>query len=233
MAGLAALVFFLVIPLIASAGAIAAGWAAYANLRARADSENPGPKSMGRFIVYPAVVATPVVFGLVLWTLSLSYTGVIDSPTPRVGSVFADVFLFDAGAMFAIVVVVQAVAQAWIGRTRMAQFVGEDFGRVQPILVIPETATVFALVLVFLVLGHVDNFLAGAAVPSAAAMDSVIFSLELYAVGSVALLVGTGLSNQVEDLKGRGLGQALLRQELGIVLLIFLLANAVLALRNL
>ena len=169
----------------------------------------------------------------VLWLLTLPVTALIDSPTPHVGALFADVLLFDAGAMFATVVVVQAVAQAWIGRARMAQYVGEDFGRVQPILVIPETATIFALVLVFLVLGHVENFLAGAAIPSAVAMDSVIFSLELYAVGSVALLVGTGLSNQIEDLKGRGFSQALLRQDLGVFLLLLFLTNAVLALRNL
>ncbi len=233
MAGLEALLLFVVVPLIASAGAIAAGWAAYSNLRARADSENPGPKSMGKFIVYPPVVATPVVFGLVLWILSFPIAATIDSPTPHIGAVFAGPLLFDAGIMFATVAVVQAIAQAWIARSRMAQFVGEDFGRVQPLLVVPETATIFALTLVFLVLGRIEDLLAGSSSPSGVALDSVIYSLGLYGVGSVALLVGTGLANQIEDLKGRGFGQALLRQELGIFLLIVLFANAFLAFQNL
>ncbi len=232
MAGLEALVFFLVVPLIASVGAIAAGWSAYANLRSRADSENPGPESLGRFLVYPAILATPVVFGLVLWILTLPITAAMDSPA-GMGAALAGPLLFDAGEMFAIVAVVQVVAQAWIARARMAQFFTEDFARVQTLLVIPETTTVFALTLVFLVLGHIEDMVTGLSFPTAVSLDSVIFSLGLYEVGSISVLLGAALSNQVEDLKGRGLVRALLRQEIGVVVPILLLAGALLALSNL
>ncbi len=70
MAGFEALLLFLVVPISTSLLAMLAGWLAYSNLRARDDSENPGPQSFGRFIVYPAIVVTPIVFGFVLWFLS-------------------------------------------------------------------------------------------------------------------------------------------------------------------
>lgn len=233
MAGLAAAVFFLVIPVLASAGAILGGWLAYANLRARADSENPGPQSLGRFIVYPAIVVTPIIFGSVLWFLSLPIASAIDSVSPPPGAIFADVLLFDAGITFAVVVVVALTAQAWVARARMAQFVGVDFGRVQPLIVIPEVATILVLILVFLLLRHIQGILYTASFPTAFSLDSVVNSLQLLGVGSLALLLGAVLSNQVEDLKGRGFLRALVRGEVGVVVVLVLFLGAFLSLGNL
>ena len=217
---------FLVVPVAASAGAMMAGWLAYANLRARADSENPGPQSFGRFIVYPAIVFTPVVFGLVLWFLSLPITSQIDSARPPPGAITAELLLVDAGISFAAVVIFALASQAWIVRERMAQFVGADFGRVEPLIVMPEVASILALTLVFLILRRAEGMLGAFSLPSAAAVDSVATSLQVFYVGSIALLLGAVLSNQVEDLKGRGFLRALVRMEVGVVVvLIFFLVT--------
>jgi hypothetical protein len=209
------------------------GWLAYANLRARADAENPGPQSFGRFLVYPAIVATPAIIGLVLWMLSLPISGVIDSPQPQAGAVLGDVLLFDTGLAFALVVVFTLIAQAWIARARMAQFVGADFGRVEPLIVVPETATILALVLVFLVFGRIQSFLGAGVDPSAIRLNLLTSTLGTLGIGSLALLLGAVLSNQVEDLRGRGFLRALLRAEVGVVVVLWLFVAAYLQVSNL
>jgi hypothetical protein len=231
VAGLAAAVFFLLVPIVASAGAIVAGWGAYANLRARADSENPGPQSFGRFLVYPGIVFTPIVFGFVLWLLSRPVASQIDSANPPPGAVIADLLLFDAGISFAIVVVLALASQAWIARARMAQFVGADFGRVEPLIVMPEIASILALILVFLILSRAEGLI-GMPAPSAVTVDSAVYSLQVFSVASIALLLGAVLSNQVEDLKGRGFLWALVRAEVGVVVVIIFFIFAYLQLEN-
>ncbi len=138
-----------------------------------------------------------------------------------------------SAASFAAVVAVALGAQAWVARARMAQFVGADFGRVEPLIVLPETAIIFALVIVFLVLGRIGAILDGAALPSPAAIDSVILALQAFAVSSFALLLGVVLSNQVEMLAGPGFLRALVRGEIGPVAVLAAFIWTFLLLKNL
>jgi hypothetical protein len=188
---------------------------------------------MGRFIVYPAIVATPVVFGFVLWLLSLPITATLDSPTPRFGGIAAWLLLLASGTAFAIVVVLALIAQVWIVRARMAQFVGADFGRVEPLILIPETAIVLALVLNFLVLGRIPGILDGTQVLSAVTVNSIIDALQLFSVGSIALLLGAVLSNQVEALKGPAFLRAMIRGEIGVIVVFLFFIGAYLQIANL
>ncbi len=212
--------------------AILAGWLAYSDLRLRDDAGNPGPQAFGRFIVYPAIVVTPAFFGLALWFLSESIVPMLDSNTGFMSRSVANLFFWSA-ASFAAVVTVALAAQAWVARARMAQFVGVDFGRTEPLIVLPEIAIVFGLALVFLVLGRARAILDGASLPSPVAIDSVILAIQVFMVGSFALLLGVALSNQVEELTGLGFLRALLRGEIGAVVIFVTFIWAFLRLTNL
>ncbi len=215
MAAFEAALFLLVIPACGSALAMLAGWLAYSDLRVRDDSQNPGPKSIGRFIVYPAVVATPIIYGFVLWFLSNRIAAQLDSGADAANPGIAVLFLWSA-ASFATVALVALAGQAWVARERMAQFVGADFPRVQSLIVLPELAAVFGLMIMFLTLGRIGAVLDGAAI-APARIDSVVLALQAFMVSSLALLVGVALSNQVETLAGRGYLRALVRGEIGVV----------------
>ncbi len=74
MAVLEGLLLFLVVPTGAAVMAILAGWHVYSDLRSRRsipDRIDMGPREArpaGLFVNYPAVMSTPIVYGLVLWS---------------------------------------------------------------------------------------------------------------------------------------------------------------------
>src|SRR3990170_5474126 len=209
---------FLVVPTIASGLAILAGWLTYSELRARGtigERVDLGPretKSIGLFVVYPAIVSTSVIFGFVLWVLGRPVAEAIDANTGNAG-LLADRLYFWSGVAFAWVASVPVATEAWVARSRMVQFVGRDFGRTETLLVIPETAVILALILVFLVLGRLEG---GPGALSEASVDSVVLGLQLFAVSSLALLVAASASGRVRALTGRGFLRALMPLEAGV-----------------
>ncbi len=187
--------------------------------------------SRSRFAVFAGILATPVVYGFVLWMLDLGLAGDIGSQS---GS---QVALYDrlrtwCGIAFAWTAVVTVGTQSLVAARRWQQYTGSEFGRVQPLLVIPELAALFALILVFLIFGTIRGALAGGSMTEAA-VNEAVFRLLVFCLGVVAIPVGLSISNRVTDLRGRGFLHALLRAELGVVVLLLAFAWAYLSVTGL
>lgn len=220
MAGFEALLLLLVVPTGAAILAIVAGWLTYSDLRARGTIPDrvampAGEMSpMGMFIVFPAIVATVVVFGFVLWFLGSDVALDIDSGAGPTIDLANRLFLWTA-ITFAWATCIVVAAEAWVARARMRQFVSRDFGRVQPLIVIPEVVVIFALIIVFLILGRLGDALGGSGSLQASAVNSVILSLQVFAVSTLAVLGSSGASGRVKDLSGRGFLRAIVTAEIG------------------
>jgi hypothetical protein len=232
VAGFEALLLFLAVPFFAAGLAIVLGWSAYADHRDRQALPVSASQAAARFWVFPAVVATGVVFGLVLWILSLDLAQQIDAGAVA-GPDAASRLFFWVALTFACAACVTMFTEAWVVRARITQFVGADFGRVLPIVVVPETVVMFALFLAFLGIGALDWAAANSRALSVSAVDSVVLALQIYVVASLAAPVGAIISSGVRDLSGRGFMAAILPAEASIVPVIVALAWAFLQIQTL
>lgn len=207
MAGTEALVFFILVPVVA--------WVLEvllirgANETASRDLASRGaPPPAGRMYVLLAYGAVPLVLGLLLWLISRPLTSKIDSPvTP--GSALLQPLVLWAAIAYGTAVMVTMVARAAIVRTRYLGIMGSDFGRVLPLWVIPFSGTIFALLLVFFLLGAVDGFLSGSTVFGSTDVDAVVAALQAYSVATLGYLAGAFASNRIRDLSLRGFQRAL------------------------
>ncbi len=210
---------FVLVPAAASVAGIVAGWLAYADVRPRSGPGMIDGISASHFIIFPAILATPVLLGLVLWLLSAPVADQIDqvlAVTPDLTFQRARDLLFWAAASYAFVVCMTVSSQAWVARVRMRGFIGADFPRVEPLMIVPETATVIGLVLVFYILADLRAMVNAQIAPTPAAVDAAILGLQVFAASSLVLPPATLLANQVEDLRGHGFLQALVRAEVGV-----------------
>ncbi len=207
MAGTEAFEFFVVVPIVAWAIELLVIRGAYEE--ATRDLSSHGvPARPGRMYVLLAYGAFPVATGLFLWFLSKPLTDQLDASTGAAASSLQALLIWAAIAYGAVAITTMA-ARVVVLRVRFAGVLGQDFGRVLPIWVIPFTGTVFALVLAFLVFGALDNALAGYAVPSSSDANTAVVALQIYAVTTLGYLVGSLLSNRVKDLSASGFGRAL------------------------
>lgn len=208
MAGTEALLFFIVVPIVAWAVEVLVVRGAYET--ASRDLASRGmPAPTRRMYVLLAYGAVPLVLALPLWLLSKPLTDQIDSGlTP--GSAILQPLLAWAAITYGIAVIVTMIARASIVRARFIGLMGTDFGRVLPIWVIPFTGVIFGLVLGFLALGAVDNFVSGSTVFSSAEADAAVAALQAYAVSTLGFLAGALASNRVKDLSIQGFQRAVL-----------------------
>ncbi len=188
--------------------------------------------SRNRFVMFAAILTTPVVFGLVLWFLDLSVADAIGSQSSP------EIALYDrlrtwSGIVFAWSATVTVATESFVVVRRWRQYAGAEFGRVQPLVVIPELAALFALILAFFIFGAIQDALAGGSVVTDAAVNEVVSRLLVFCLGVVAIPVGLSASNRVMDLRGRGFLQALLRAESGVVVLLLAFAWAYLSVAGL
>ncbi|TLZ73688.1 MAG: hypothetical protein E6K14_04945 [Methanobacteriota archaeon] len=115
------------------------------DLRARDPIAIPAGTT-ARLVQYLAITATATIFGLIPWLMVSGIEDNFGSPSAPVAA------LLDAlGVAFAWTAVVATGTQTWITRVRLRLFVGLDFGRVLPLVVVPSTVVIFGLVLSFLV----------------------------------------------------------------------------------
>lgn len=145
----------LVVPAAAWAAGSAVIASAYGDLKSK-PLDPLSPVVPGRVGTFFAVALTPTIFGLVLWFL---IAGLEADFGPLSGLPAS--LTFWASASFAFVSVVVVGVETWISGSRLKQYASEDFGRVLPIVVIPETAVIFSLILVFLTLGIIEGDLDG------------------------------------------------------------------------
>jgi F0F1-type ATP synthase membrane subunit c/vacuolar-type H+-ATPase subunit K len=216
MAQLEALVLFLLAP--AGAFGIGALFLVSAHRRVGSDPQGGFPfgaqAARGRLFPLVAVLTTPVIFGLILWWLSLAVVGDFEEGTVPGASSLARLHLWSAVA-FGWAAVVTIASEAWVARHRMRQALGIEFGRVLPLVVIPETLSIFALILAFLIVGVIGDVVdAGASLPSAG-VDATVLGLVGFAVSTLATPLGIVFSNRVKALDGKGFIRALLPVEAG------------------
>jgi len=149
----------------------------------------------GRLVTYLAVTGTTVIFGLIPWLL---VTGIESDFGPPAGSMA--LLIFWLAISFAWTAVVATAAQVWVTQTRLRSFVGLEFARVLPLVVIPNTLVIFGLVLCFLTLGRVSDPTSGWAPITNDQAGPMITALLVYAASTVGLLISTVLASWVKDL---------------------------------
>src|SRR6266566_3267714 len=152
-----------------------------------------------RLVQYFAITATAPIFGLIPWLMVSGIEDNFGSPSAPVAA------LLDAlGVAFAWTAVVATGTQAWITRVRLRLFVGLDFGRVLPLVVVPSTVVIFGLVLSFLVLGRVE-----------------------YSASTTAVAVSSFVAGRVRDLRQmRNFVRAVSMTDSGVLISILALAWA-------
>lgn len=183
---------------------------AYADLKVRPLAEPARPVLRGRVPVFFALALTPAVFGLILWFLLSG----LEADFGSLSGIPANLAFWCAAA-FAFVSAVVVGAETWISRSRIEQFASEDFGRVLPLVVIPETAAIFALILVFLTIGVISGNLDRTQTITDADAWRIVMGLQVYAVTTLAYPVAVALSNRIRDFSAaREWIRALVRLEL-------------------
>jgi len=208
VAGTEALLFFVVVPVLAWAAELLVIRGAYeATARDLASRSLSVPTN--RVYVVLSYGAVSVFLGLALWALSIPLTGQIDAGTGP-GFSHAQSLLIWTAVAYGTAAIVTAAARALMLRARFGALMGHDFGRILPLSVIPHTGTVYALVLGFLVLGAIENYVSGAATLAQANVDGAVASLQAYAIATLGFLAGALASNRIQDLSLRGYQRALL-----------------------
>jgi len=187
--------FFLGVPLLAGIAGSVLVWSAYSDLRSRPEEADAVSLARPRLPTFFALAAVPFFFGLALWFL-VSGVEYDSGALQRAGYVVA--FWIAAGYSFVTVVVV--ASQTWLARSRLREFISMGFGRVLPAMVIPVSSLVFALVLSFLALGRLPDFLANPPALSAAAANQFALVFQVYALASLGNLLGIGLSLRVREI---------------------------------
>ncbi len=231
VAGTEALLFLVVVPVFAFAMDLLLLRGAYEtaqrDLSARGIASSPS-----RVYVLMGYGAFPVVLGIVLWTLSVPVTNRTDAGS---SSALADLqsLIVWTSIAYGVAAIITSLARASVLRTRMAGALGTDFGRILPIAVIPFTASIFALVLGFLVLGYVETALDGGLIPAASSVSTAVSSLQAYSVATLGFLAGAVASNRFQDLSESGYQRALLFAVAGELPAVIGLVAAFLAIQGL
>jgi hypothetical protein len=217
MAALEALLFYILLPAgVAVIASILLISGAGETLRGPSAHAFPS-QGKGRLPVAIALVAAPIPFGLILWFLAYPVAEAVDGNTLVRASDVGRLVLW-ASLVFTFAAASSTISLILCIRSRMASFLGSDFGRVLPIAVIPFTGVIFALILDFLLLGYLVDFLPGGpsnSFASAAAVDSAVSAFQAYVVATLAYPVATFVSNRIRDLSTRGFTRALLIMEMG------------------
>jgi hypothetical protein len=234
MAELEALALFILVPAAAFAAGAVVMFSSYRGSRPPPPSPGapPGPGARGRFVPLVGVLVVPVVFGGILWVLSLPFLADIEAGLPAGTTDLARLHLW-SGIMFAVAACVTIGTEAWVGWRRMREALGVEFGRVLPLYVIPQTLSVFALVLAFLVLGAISDAIVLQVPFLSAGVDATVSGLLAFALGTLATPLGVAVSNRVEALDERGFLRALIPAEAGVAVAIAGLAYAFLQLGSL
>lgn len=225
------LLLLVVVPIAAWVGALLVFRGAYQEVQRDWPARGQTPP-FSRIVVANVYGAVPVLFGLSLWLLSLSFVDTLKSAASPGGS-DAEQLLFWVSVTVAVAACCTVAGQAIVVRGRLPSFLGSDFGRVLPISVIPFTDMVFALVLAFFAFGYVGGVAQGGTPASSAAVGSAVSAFQAYAVASLAIPVSAVVSNRVRDLSARGFTRALMIVDLGEIPIILGLVWGFLAIRGL
>ena len=95
---------------------------------------------------------------------------------------------------------------------------GPAFPRVLPLIVVPTTGPVFALVLAFLLVGNITPIVNGSLSSRPEVVDAVAVAFLIFGASNLGYVGGALASNRVSNLLSpRGFGQALIRLVVGEV----------------
>lgn len=166
--------------------------------------------------MFGAILASHTIFGFILWFFDLPALEAIDRGAVPDADLIASLHLW-AARVFGSTVAVVSLTQSWTARVRWSSYAGPEFARAQSLVVQPETCSIFALVLVFLVLGSLGDLMRGDATTTRAAVDSVVLSLQIYALSVLAVPIGMAASHHQTSLVGKGYGRALIWAEAGLL----------------
>ncbi len=219
------------VPIVAWAIAVLMLRGLYQDVQREWASRGQAPP-FARILVVGIYGAVPMLFGLSMWFLSLSFLSRLTALTTPAALDAQNLFLWGSVASAAAGCCTIA-GQTIVVRGRISSVLGSDFGRVLPISVIPFTDSVFALFLVFLTFGYIDGFVEGGLAASTSAVGSAVSALQAYAVAGLAIPVAAAVSNRVRDLSARGFGRALMIADMGELPIVLGLVIGFLALRGL
>jgi len=193
----------------------------YAERRARIDVRAMRP-TRRKVAPYFEVTLTPIAFGVLLWYLLV---GIENEFGPLSG--VAERLVSSLAVGFAVTACITLAAQASIARARLGEMVGPAFPRVLPLIVVPTTGPVFALVLAFLLLGNITSIVNGSLSPRPEVVDAVGAGFLIFGASNLGYLGGAVASNRVSNLLSpRGFGQALIRLVVGELAVVLALLYA-------
>ena len=216
MAWLEATLFFLVVPAASFVVGLLLVWTRATELR---DEQRwrPGrqPPAAG-LPLFGAILATHTIFGSILWFFDQPVLDAIDRGVVPDAGLITSLHLW-AALLFGWTAAVISLTQAWTARVRWRSYAGPEFARAQSLVIQPEACTIFALVLVFLILGSLGDLALGDVTTTRAAVDSVVLSLQIYALSVLAVPIGMAVSHRQASLVGKGYSRALIGAEAGLL----------------
>src|SRR5256712_10596012 len=184
----------------------------YAERRARIDVRAMRP-TRRKVAPYFEVTLTPIAFGVLFRYLLV---GIENEFGPLSG--MAEELVSTLAIGFAVTACITLAAQASIARARLGEMVGPAFGRGLPLIVVPATGQVFALVLAFLLLGNIASIASGSLSSRPEVVDAVAAGFLVFGAPNLGYLGGAIASNRVSNLLSpRGFSQALTRLVVGEV----------------
>ncbi len=195
MADLLLTLLFLGVPLLAGVVGSLLVLSAYSDLQSPPEEAEPTSLARARLPVFFVIVSVPFFFGLAYW---LTLAGIESGYGVLQGSAY-EVVLWIA-ASFSAVAMIAVASQTWLARSRLRGFISADFGRILPVMVISETSVVFAMVLCFLALARVPDFLAIPPALSSDAAGEIILVFQVYTFAALFNLLGVGLSLRVREI---------------------------------
>jgi len=226
VASLEILVLFVLVPLGAAVIGVAILRAAFSDLPTREPPAAPtrGPAPAGAFMNAAAILALPILFGGILWTLGNSSAQAVDAD-PAAWTPVGDL-LWGMGIAFAFASVVTVATQVGFLRVRMREFVGAGFGRLLPFVVIPTEIAIFALILMFLGLGLAVEVLSGNATLTEAQAADAVLGYRAFAISTLAAPLAIWIANRTPNLAGEGFGLGMLVAGVGELPMILVFAWA-------
>lgn len=226
-----ALLLLVVVPIVAWVGMLLLLRGGYQEVQRDWLARGQVP-SFSRIIVACVYGAVPVLFGLSLWLLSLSFADLLNAATSSAASDAEQLFLW-VSVTTAVAACCTVAGQTIVLRGRLLSYLGSDFGRVLPISVIPFTDMVFALVLAVFAFGYLGGIAQGGTPATPTAVGSAISAFQAYAVASLAIPASAAVSNRVRDLSARGFTRAAMIADLGELPIILGLVMGFLAIAGL
>src|SRR5712692_7993649 len=194
-------------------------------------SANRVSSAMRPIVIACAVVAAPVVLGVVLWWIVAPIVDTFYGPERYAPS---EAVLLDAATVaYGCAALSSTLSAVLVFRGRMRAMLSTDLGRVLPVALIAFTGVVFAQVIGIRLVAVLSAQLHGLVIIDITTIPSATTAFQAFTLALVAFPVAAWFSNKVKYLSGRGFALALIVMEAGEIPVLLGLVQSLLAIEAL